>query len=301
MAKFVTGKELIKQVDTIIHEAKKELLVISPYIKLDDYFKKQLFKKHKGNSELHILIAFGKNENNLQKSLTKEDLEYFKDFPNISIVYIPNLHAKYYANENKGIITSINLYDHSFKNNVEFGVVSESKLIGGSSIDKDAWESSMKILKEGYAVFIRRPNYKKKYWIAKDYTGSNNLLDLTENLVKRDKLIKHSVFNFLDKTFIEKTNSHKKISREEFERNKTAKKQTAYPIKEKQPKMLSATNLGKLKNKSFNEVIDIMIAKGFIKDKNTITTLGNHSGLKYKENSRGNKWIVYPEALAESL
>jgi len=100
MAKFVTGKELIKQVDTIIHEAKKELLVISPYIKLDDYFKKQLFKKHKGNSELHILIAFGKNENNLQKSLTKEDLEYFKDFPNISIVYIPNLHAKYYANEN---------------------------------------------------------------------------------------------------------------------------------------------------------------------------------------------------------
>ena len=58
-----------------------------------------------------------------------EDFDYFKEFKNISIVYVPTLHAKYYANESKGVITSLNLYDYSFKNNIEFGVVSERSLL----------------------------------------------------------------------------------------------------------------------------------------------------------------------------
>jgi len=93
MAKFITGNELTEEVCDIIHKAKKQLLIVSPYIKLDDYFK-VLFDKHKKNPELHLLVAFGKNEKNIQKSLKREDLNYFKDFPNVSIVYIPNLHAK---------------------------------------------------------------------------------------------------------------------------------------------------------------------------------------------------------------
>lgn len=299
MAKFITGKELDDEVCNVIHSAKKQLLILSPYVKLDDYFK-NLFSKHKNNSELHILIAFGKNKRNPERSFNSEDLNYFTDFPNVSIVYIPNLHAKYYANEKKGIVTSINLYDYSFKNNVEFGVVSESKLIGGSALDKDAWESTMKILKDGYAVFIKRPNYKKKFFIAKDYLGSDTLLDLTKTLLNGVEPEKHNVFDFMDKTFVEDNINHERISREEFERQN---QNNPFPKKSatSNDKLLSATNLGKLKDKSYDEVIAVMVEKGYIVDKNTISVVGSNMGIQYKEKPNGNKWIVYPESLAKIL
>lgn len=299
MAKFLTGNELAEEVYDVIHDAKKQLLILSPYVKLDDYFK-NLFSKHKNNSELHLIVAFGKNKRNPERSFKSEDLEYFMDFPNVSIVFIPNLHAKYYANEKKGIVTSINLYDYSFKNNVEFGVISESKIIGGSGIDKDAWESSMQVLKNGYAIFIKRPNYKKKFLIAKDYLGSKIKLDLTQDLLKGNNVKKFSVFEFIDKTYVEETIEQQRISREEFERQRNSHKASSEPITTKQ-KLLSATNLGKLKDKTFAEVVAVMIEKGYISDKNTITVLGSHLGIQYKENAKGNKWIVYPESLVELL
>ena len=125
MNKFLSGKDLEDAVYEIIYKAKKYLIIISPYIKLDDYFRKVLFDPHQGNAYLSIFIVFGKNETHINKSFNLEDFEYFKTFPNISIVYSPNLHAKYYANEKQSIITSINLYDSSFKHNIEFGVLFE--------------------------------------------------------------------------------------------------------------------------------------------------------------------------------
>lgn len=300
MAKFITGKELAEEVYDVIHEAKKQLLILSPYVKLDDYFK-NLFSRHKNNSELHIIVAFGKNKKNPERSLKSEDLEYFKDFPNVSIVFIPTLHAKYYANEKKGIVTSINLYDYSFKNNVEFGVVSESKLIGGSAVDKDAWESAMKILKNGYGVFIRRPNYKKKFFIAKDYLGSETILDLTYDLINGIELEKKSVFDYLDKTFVETTAEHERISREDFEKQKLININSDSFDTIKRIELLSATGLGKLKDKTYGEVITVMIEKGFIIDKNTISVVGFNIGIQYKENAKGDKWIVYPDSLADLL
>src|SRR5664280_451376 len=111
MAKFLSGKDLDDAICNIIFEAKSRLLIISPFIKLDEYFRKAVFDKHQGNADLSIVIVFGKNEKQINKSFNSDDFEYFKKFPNISIVYAPNLHAKYYANERQSLITSINLYD----------------------------------------------------------------------------------------------------------------------------------------------------------------------------------------------
>jgi hypothetical protein len=303
MAKFITGKELTNEVYEIIHKAKKQLLIISPYIKLDDYFKKELFDNHKKDSSLHITIGFGKNEKNIQRSLKKEDLDYFKDFPNVSIVFIPNLHAKFYANDKKGVITSINLYDYSFKNNVEFGVLSESSLfntttlLGGSAIDKDAWDEAMKILKKNYTIFVRRPNYKKKI-LGKDYIGSHTLLDYTDDLLNGILPKKRSVFEFLNETFSNVVTSTERLSREDFDKQ-NSKVITIVPTTS--VKLLSATNLGKLKDKPYAEVLNCMIASEYLIDKETITPKGIKMGLMYKENSKGSKWIVYPESLVEIL
>lgn len=184
MGKFITGENLENAVYEIIWEAESNLLIVSPFIKLDDYFKR-LFDKHINNPKLHILIVFGKNEREVSRSLSKNDFDYFKKFLNISIVYIPNLHAKYYGNEKKGVITSINLYDYSFKNNVEFGVYSEINILSKftTNADNEAWENCYELAEKSEAIFIKRPVFEKRILsslLGKNYIKSDTLYDITE-------------------------------------------------------------------------------------------------------------------------
>ncbi len=200
MAKFITGKDLEKVVYDIIWEAEDTLLIVSPFIKLDDYFKK-LFDKHMNNPKIHLLIVFGKNEREVSRSLNKADFDYFKKFLNISIIYVPNLHAKYYGNEQKGVVTSINLYDYSFKNNIEFGVYSEQNFLSNftNSTDQDAWDTCHQITEANEVVFAKRPVYEKKILSAllgKNYIKSDILHDITDTFYggfgsyKQSKIIK---------------------------------------------------------------------------------------------------------------
>jgi hypothetical protein len=187
MPKFITGNELSEAVDTIIWKAKEELLIVSPYIKLDAHFK-ELFEKQRHNHKLHILLIFGKNEGRVDKSFNKTDIDYFKQFPNISIIYVPNLHAKYYANEKMGVVTSINLYDYSFKNNIEFGVLYENKLLSKftGNNDNEVWNTCKNLAEENAVVYINRPMYAD----YDDYRSSKVLLDLTDALYKGQALSK---------------------------------------------------------------------------------------------------------------
>ena len=184
MAKFITGKDLEKAIYDIIWDAESSILIVSPYIKLDEYFKK-LFDKHINNPKIHFTIVFGKNEGAVSKSMSKVDFDYFKKFMNVSIIYVPHLHAKYYGNEHKGVITSINLYDYSFKNNIEFGVFSEGNFLNrfANTTDDDAYNTCLQIAEDNEAVYIKRPVYEKKLLSAilgKNYIKSDVLHDVTQ-------------------------------------------------------------------------------------------------------------------------
>ncbi|MEL0650753.1 phospholipase D family protein [Algibacter sp. TI.3.09] len=189
MSTFLTGKALESEIDDIIWEAKETLLIVSPFIKLDEHFKK-LFSNPKRFDFLKILVIFGKNENKVSKSLSKQDFEFFKQFSNISIIHAPKLHAKYYANEKKGVITSINLYDYSFTNeNIEFGVLTEHSksdifnFRGSNNIENDAFNSCMEIANENSPVFIKRPVFTSNKFLVtlnKTYVKSEVLLDETQ-------------------------------------------------------------------------------------------------------------------------
>lgn len=182
MAKFLTGPELEKAFTEIIWEAKETLLVISPVIKSGDFFKK-MFERHLNNQKLHIIIVFGQNDGNVINNMSKEDFEYFGQFLNVSIIHVPNLHAKYFANESKGLITSINLYDYSFQNNIEFGVYFERNTFMDNlkfTTDQEAWEAGLKIANDHEAIFIKRPVYEKKLLFGKNYIKSEILLDYTK-------------------------------------------------------------------------------------------------------------------------
>lgn len=196
MSKFLTGKKLEEAIYDIIWETEKKLLIVSPYIKLDNYFK-ELFDKHQNNPDIHLILVFGKNEKAVKKSMSKTDFDYFKKFLNVSIIYVPNLHAKYYGNENKGVITSINLYDYSFINNIEFGVYSEQSIMDRfkQSADNDAWNECMDIAETNEVVFIKRPVYQTKKMIinyGKNYIKSDILYDSTEKFYGYKKKVDDS-------------------------------------------------------------------------------------------------------------
>ncbi len=180
MSKFLTGKPLNDCIYGIIWEAKEQLLIVSPYIRLDDYFIK-LLEKHENNYKLQITIIFGKNENDISRSLKKSDFDFFSKFPNISVIYCSKLHGKYYGNELNGVITSINLHDHSFENNIEFGVeTKQGNFNMNRKIDLDAWKYSYEIANEGIPVLINRPVYEKKWHsmiTGKSYIRFSTLLD----------------------------------------------------------------------------------------------------------------------------
>jgi hypothetical protein len=223
MSKFLTGEELQKTVYDIIWDAEETLLIVSPYIKLDEYFKR-LFDKHINNPKIHLVIVFGKNEGSVAKSLGRADFNYFKMFLKVSIVYVPALHAKYYGNENKGVVTSINLYDYSFKNNIEFGIFSEVKFLNAltTSSNQHAWQTCFEIANQNEAVFIKRPMYERKLLspiLGKNFVKSDVLLDTTQKLYglcRRDGNIKR-ITDFPDELELGTINGTRP-DREEFEK-----------------------------------------------------------------------------------
>ena len=141
MGKFIKGSELNAQLERLFEEATLDLVIISPFIKLHLRLV-DILKSKKLLSELRIIIVFGKNQDNIVKSLNREDFIFLKDFPNIEIRYEPRLHAKYYANEKVALLSSMNLYDYSQNTNIEFGILTKRSgfLSAGDDLDKHSFE-----------------------------------------------------------------------------------------------------------------------------------------------------------------
>lgn len=128
MAKFLNRFESTDALKKIILEADRQLILISPYIKLNADLKKAL-NTHLNKPELELIVVYGKNEEDNRKSISDEDFSYFKTFSNISIRYHKRLHAKMYANDLQCLTTSMNLHNYSLKENIETGILTEFKLL----------------------------------------------------------------------------------------------------------------------------------------------------------------------------
>ena len=197
---FLTGKPLSDTIYDTLFKAEKELIIISPYIQLGNYLKDNVFKQLLNNTKLHILIGFGKSTSNGEENCKREDIEYFLGFPNITMVYIPQLHGQYYANEKQSVITSMNLLDYSLENKVEFGVLAEkalTDLVNKNNFFETSKNTIMSVLDSGYTIFAKRPNYNKKFLgLAKDYAGSTVHLDLVDDVLsnREVKPIRYSSF-----------------------------------------------------------------------------------------------------------
>ncbi|MFV8346878.1 hypothetical protein [Flavobacterium sp. ZB4P13] len=216
MAQFYTGEALADKLTDIIWNAKKELLILSPFIHLDDYCK-EVFKNYKHDPELEVVLVFGKNEREAGKSLNKNDLDFFKEFKNITIIYCKDLHAKFYSNEKEGLLTSLNLLDKCMVKNIEYGIYFTSSLNPIDKLYEETVGYTNDVILTSPCIYVKRPQFKKElFGFKKTYVSSEVLWDVTDELYQNRKFPEKLYDDFKGETNISKESKPK---REEFQNN----------------------------------------------------------------------------------
>ena len=115
MAEFLTTHGTAYQIENIIKGAKRDLYLVSPYLQLSGILFERLVDADKRGVKIYII--YGKDE------LNEEQWKQLEKLKNLKAYFSQNLHAKCYFNEAIMIITSMNMYEYSEKNNKEMGVL----------------------------------------------------------------------------------------------------------------------------------------------------------------------------------
>lgn len=166
MPQFLHHENIKKELLNLFKEAEEILFLVSPFIQLSEEMKRSLSRK-KNDVAFEIVVLFGKNEHNLSKSLSREDMEFFKQFQNVQIFYQADLHAKYYGNETKSIVSSLNLHQFSVKNNIEIGILLERKFLslnGDKQLDTEIFEYIQKVIEHSEIVYEHTTKQKNSFF-----------------------------------------------------------------------------------------------------------------------------------------
>lgn len=137
MAKFLNTSATNYFLEELIKDAKDRLILISPFLKLNDRMKELLADKNR--LKIDVRIVYGKSE------LQPEEINWLKELTYIRTSFCKNLHAKCYLNEELCIITSLNLYEFSQINNNEMGVLIRRS--DDADLYKDAYEEAQRIIR----------------------------------------------------------------------------------------------------------------------------------------------------------
>lgn len=137
MAKFLNTSATNYFLEELIKDAKDRLILISPFLKLNDRMKELLADKNR--LKIDVRIVYGKSE------LQPEEINWLKELTYIRTSFCKNLHAKCYLNEDLCIITSLNLYEFSQVNNNEMGVL--IRRAEDAELYKDAYEEAQRIIR----------------------------------------------------------------------------------------------------------------------------------------------------------
>jgi phosphatidylserine/phosphatidylglycerophosphate/cardiolipin synthase-like enzyme len=144
MAKFLNTSATNYFLEELVKSAQDRLILISPFLKLNDRIKELL--EDKNRLKIDVRIVYGKNE------LQPEEINWLKELSFIRTSFCRNLHAKCYVNEESCIITSLNLYEFSQVNNNEMGVYISR--MDDADLYRDAYEEAQRIIRVSDEVRI---------------------------------------------------------------------------------------------------------------------------------------------------
>jgi hypothetical protein len=115
MAKFLTTENAYSEIVNITRKADKELVFISPFIKIPD----DLLARFKYLDDKGVKITLVCRE----KELKDEERNRLSNIDHLELRFLENLHAKCFYNQESMVITSLNLYEQSQRKKREMGVL----------------------------------------------------------------------------------------------------------------------------------------------------------------------------------
>lgn len=137
MAKFLNTSGTNFFLEELIKNAKERLILISPYLRLNDRIKELL--EDKDRLKIDIRIVYGKSD------LHPDEIKWMQKLDYVRLSFCKNLHAKCYLNESECIISSLNLYEFSQVNNNEMGIL--IRKYEDTDVFKDAYEEAQRIIR----------------------------------------------------------------------------------------------------------------------------------------------------------
>lgn len=175
MAKFLNTSATNYFLEELIKTAKDRLILISPFLKLNDRIKELL--EDKNRLKIDVRIVYGKNE------LQPEEINWLKELSFIRTSFCKNLHAKCYINEESCIITSLNLYEFSQVNNNEMGVhLSRSD---DPELYRDAYDEAQRIIRISDEIRISLEKVMKEPESQQESEESNGEKLTTSKLAQK--------------------------------------------------------------------------------------------------------------------
>ncbi len=144
MAKFLNTSATNYHLEELIKNARDRLILISPFLKLNDRIKELLADKNR--LKIDVRVVYGKSE------LAPAEIEWLRGLTFVRTSFCKNLHAKLYLSEESCIVTSLNLYEFSMVNNNEAGVLVER----AQDVDlyRDAYDEAQRIIRISEEVRI---------------------------------------------------------------------------------------------------------------------------------------------------
>jgi phosphatidylserine/phosphatidylglycerophosphate/cardiolipin synthase-like enzyme len=128
MVQFLKTTGITNEIEQLISNSKQQLYLITPYLQISPILKPLIRDLVLKIPTISIMVVCRSDK------INAEDMEFFQDLKIVKILALDNLHAKCYLNENSAIITSMNLYQFSERNNYEMGVKIEK------NVEKEQYE-----------------------------------------------------------------------------------------------------------------------------------------------------------------
>jgi hypothetical protein len=144
MAKFLNTSGTNYHLEELIKSARDRLILISPFLKLNDRIKELLADKDR--LKIDVRIVYGKSE------LAPAEVEWLKALSFVRTSFCKNLHAKCYLSEEACIVTSLNLYEFSMINNNEMGILINRAQ--DAELYREAYEEAQRIIRISEEVRI---------------------------------------------------------------------------------------------------------------------------------------------------
>lgn len=176
MAKFINTRKAVSEIEDLIKNAGEKLILVSPYLKLSKDFKELL--TYRNNKDRITTVIFGKQE------LNPDEMKFLQGLRFVILKYNEDLHAKCYLNDEKMVITSLNLYEFSMANNKEMGVLIDKNDPADAQLFEDAYKEVDYINETSQKFELHSPKPQNGYKLSEksnSYKSNSAKSDSTNN------------------------------------------------------------------------------------------------------------------------